>query len=81
MIRFNKHRVASVIGSMLAGLMPVPAPPVPVAFAEGADHLLDAAVRLTYATIASWIGERAFRVRDPNGVIVQLLDWNAAAQR
>jgi uncharacterized glyoxalase superfamily protein PhnB len=24
-------------------------------------------------------GERAFQVTDPNGVIVQLLDWNAAA--
>ncbi|MFI5980647.1 VOC family protein [Streptomyces sp. NPDC051555] len=24
-------------------------------------------------------GERAFQVRDPNGVIVQLVDWNAAA--
>jgi uncharacterized glyoxalase superfamily protein PhnB len=24
-------------------------------------------------------GERAFQVRDPNGVIVELLDWNAAA--
>jgi len=23
-------------------------------------------------------GERAFQVRDPNGIIVQLLDWNAA---
>jgi uncharacterized glyoxalase superfamily protein PhnB len=22
-------------------------------------------------------GERAFQVRDPNGVIVQLVDWNA----
>ena len=22
-------------------------------------------------------GERAFQVTDPNGVIVQLLDWNA----
>ena len=22
-------------------------------------------------------GERAFQVRDPNGVIVQLMDWNA----
>ena len=21
-------------------------------------------------------GERAFQVRDPNGIIVQLLDWN-----
>lgn len=26
-------------------------------------------------------GERAFQVRDPNGVIVQLLDWNAPASR
>jgi len=24
-------------------------------------------------------GERAFQVTDPNGVIVQLLDWNAPA--
>ena len=24
-------------------------------------------------------GERAFQVTDPNGVIVQLLDWNATA--
>ncbi|MFD7028372.1 VOC family protein [Streptomyces sp. NPDC059917] len=24
-------------------------------------------------------GERAFQVRDPNGVIVQLVDWNAGA--
>jgi uncharacterized glyoxalase superfamily protein PhnB len=24
-------------------------------------------------------GERAFQVRDPNGVIVQLVDWNAAS--
>ena len=24
-------------------------------------------------------GERAFQVRDPNGVIVQLVDWNAEA--
>jgi uncharacterized glyoxalase superfamily protein PhnB len=24
-------------------------------------------------------GERAFQVRDPNGVIVELLDWNATA--
>jgi hypothetical protein len=22
-------------------------------------------------------GERAFQVRDPNGVIIELLDWNA----
>src|SRR5262249_22493446 len=26
-------------------------------------------------------GERAFQVRDPNGVIVELLDWNAAKAR
>jgi hypothetical protein len=24
-------------------------------------------------------GERAFQVRDPNGVIIELLDWKAAA--
>ncbi|MBS2537162.1 VOC family protein [Catenulispora sp. NF23] len=29
-------------------------------------------------TSEEW-GERAFQVRDPNGVIVQLLDWNAVA--
>ena len=28
-------------------------------------------------TVDSW-GERSFQVRDPNGVIVQLLDWNGA---
>ena len=27
-------------------------------------------------TCEEW-GERAFQVRDPNGVIVQLVDWNA----
>jgi catechol 2,3-dioxygenase-like lactoylglutathione lyase family enzyme len=26
-------------------------------------------------------GERAFQVRDPNGVIVQLVDWNAQVTR
>ncbi len=26
-------------------------------------------------------GERAFQVRDPNGVIVQLVDWNASQER
>ncbi|MEU2135453.1 VOC family protein [Streptomyces sp. NPDC018352] len=26
-------------------------------------------------------GERAFQVRDPNGVIVQLVDWNAPTSR
>jgi uncharacterized glyoxalase superfamily protein PhnB len=29
-------------------------------------------------TTEEW-GERAFQVRDPNGVIVQLVDWNGAA--
>ena len=29
-------------------------------------------------TSEEW-GERAFQVRDPNGVIVQLIDWNASA--
>ena len=29
-------------------------------------------------TSEEW-GERAFQVRDPNGVIVQLVDWNAAS--
>ena len=28
-------------------------------------------------TSEEW-GERAFQVRDPNGVIIQLVDWNAA---
>ncbi len=31
-------------------------------------------------TSEEW-GERAFQVRDPNGVIVQLVDWNAPAER
>jgi uncharacterized glyoxalase superfamily protein PhnB len=31
-------------------------------------------------TSEEW-GERAFQVRDPNGVIVQLLDWNAPADQ
>jgi uncharacterized glyoxalase superfamily protein PhnB len=30
-------------------------------------------------TAEEW-GERAFQVRDPNGVIVQLVDWNASAR-
>ncbi len=28
-------------------------------------------------TVEEW-GERAFQVRDPNGVVIQLVDWNAA---
>jgi uncharacterized glyoxalase superfamily protein PhnB len=30
-------------------------------------------------TVEEW-GERAFQVRDPNGVIVELLDWNAPSR-
>ena len=30
-------------------------------------------------TVEEW-GERAFQVRDPNGVIVQLVDWNGLPQ-
>ena len=29
-------------------------------------------------TVEEW-GERAFQVRDPNGIIVQLVDWNGTA--
>ncbi len=29
-------------------------------------------------TVEEW-GERAFQVRDPNGVVVQLVDWNGPA--
>ena len=31
-------------------------------------------------TVEEW-GERAFQVRDPNGVIVQLVDWNGPPAR
>lgn len=48
------------------------------------DHLEDELARLqaegvtiTMPLIAEEWGERAFQVRDPNGVIVQLFDWNA----
>ena len=34
-------------------------------------------VAITMPLTAEEWGERAFQVRDPNGVIVQLLDWNA----
>ncbi len=33
-------------------------------------------VRITMPLTADEWGERAFQVRDPNGVIVQLVDWN-----
>ena len=34
-------------------------------------------VRITMPLRAEEWGERAFQVRDPNGVIIELLDWNA----
>jgi len=34
-------------------------------------------VTITMPLTAEEWGERAFQVRDPNGVIVQLVDWNA----
>ena len=34
-------------------------------------------VTITMPLTAKEWGERAFQVRDPNGVIVQLMDWNA----
>ncbi|HEY2693075.1 MAG TPA: VOC family protein [Streptosporangiaceae bacterium] len=36
-------------------------------------------VRVTMPLRSEEWGERAFQVRDPNGVIVELLDWNAPA--
>ena len=36
-------------------------------------------VTITMPLTAEEWGERAFQVRDPNGVIVQLIDWNAPA--
>ncbi len=35
-------------------------------------------VAITMPLTAEEWGERAFQVRDPNGVIVQLVDWNGA---
>lgn len=34
-------------------------------------------VTITMPLIVEEWGERAFQVRDPNGVIIQLVDWNA----
>jgi uncharacterized glyoxalase superfamily protein PhnB len=34
-------------------------------------------VEITMPLRSEGWGERAFQVRDPNGVIVELLDWNA----
>jgi uncharacterized glyoxalase superfamily protein PhnB len=41
-------------------------------------RLRDAGVEITMPLTEEEWGERAFQVRDPNGVIVQLVDWNAA---
>lgn len=41
-------------------------------------RLQDEGVAITMPLIEEEWGERAFQVRDPNGVIVQLVDWNAA---
>ncbi|WP_131768938.1 VOC family protein [Candidatus Protofrankia californiensis] len=35
-------------------------------------------VAITMPLTAEEWGERAFQVRDPNGIIVQLVDWNGA---
>jgi uncharacterized glyoxalase superfamily protein PhnB len=40
-------------------------------------RLQDEGVAITMPLTADEWGERAFQVRDPNGVIVQLVDWNA----
>jgi catechol 2,3-dioxygenase-like lactoylglutathione lyase family enzyme len=40
-------------------------------------RLQDEGVPITMPLTAEKWGERAFQVRDPNGVIVQLVDWNA----
>ena len=41
-------------------------------------RLQDEGVAITMPLTSEEWGERAFQVRDPNGVIVQLVDWNAA---
>jgi uncharacterized glyoxalase superfamily protein PhnB len=40
-------------------------------------RLQDEGVAITMPLRSEEWGERAFQVRDPNGVIVELLDWNA----
>lgn len=40
-------------------------------------RLQDEGVIITMPLTAEEWGERAFQVRDPSGVIVQLVDWNA----
>lgn len=41
-------------------------------------RLISEGVAITMPLTEEEWGERAFQVRDPNGVIVQLVDWNAA---
>lgn len=41
-------------------------------------RLVEEGVAITMPLTAEEWGERAFQVRDPNGVVVQLLDWNGA---
>ncbi len=41
------------------------------------DRLQAEGVTITMPLTAEEWGERAFQVTDPNGVIVQLVDWNA----
>lgn len=40
-------------------------------------RLQEEGVTITMPLTSEEWGERAFQVRDPNGVIVQLVDWNA----
>ncbi len=42
------------------------------------DRLRGDGVAITMPLTTEDWGERAFQVRDPNGVIVQLVDWNGA---
>ena len=42
-------------------------------------RLTNEGVAITMPLVEDEWGERSFQVRDPNGVIVQLLDWNATA--
>lgn len=43
-------------------------------------RLQDEGVEITMPlTVEAW-GERAFQVREPNGVIIQLVDWNGPTQ-
>lgn len=41
-------------------------------------RLQDEGVTITMPLTAEEWGERAFQVRDPNGIIIQLVDWNGA---